>query len=491
MHTQQPTPRFGMISGVVGMLGVLVVLRLLELITDVKPLTESLADGILLILPVDVFGWLRSTLGVQAKTWLYIGITLGFLLLGAGLGAWVSSAGTRLLARVYQAAAGLFVLAVVLFFLVDRRQLEGAFILTIISLAAAAVVFAWITYSLLRPATDSTDPTRRAAIGTFIGAVGVLVLGRDTWQLWRQQSSPTSLASADAHTPAITPIDEFYRVSKNFVDPENDRGPNWSIEVTGQVEQPGEWSYQQLADLGYDHSISTMLCISNQVGGDLIGTAEWSGIPLATALDAMGANGDYVYFYGADDYKTSVPMDRCRHEQAFLVWGMNGEPLPEKNGAPVRAIIPGLYGMKSVKWLTRMDVTDENKLGYWEERDWTNTALVKPMSRIDFPRRSDTLEEGTIPVRGIAFGGDVGVSAVEVSTDNGESWQEARITEEPNPNGVAWSLWQYDWSAEPGTHTLVVRMIGQDGSVQTEESASPLPDGASGWHSVDVYVNRS
>lgn len=491
MQSHQPSPRSGLLAGIVGMLGVLVTLRILTLLTGIKPLAESLADGILLIVPVNVFSWLKSTLGDQAKTWLYIGIILGFLLLGAALGFWLRSASERLLARIYQAAAGLFVLAVTLLFLIDRRQLEDSFLLTVASLAGAAFVFAWITYAMLRPLTGTEDPSRRIAIGTIISGIGAVVLGRDTWQLWQHQQAPTDTDSGDAVTSAITSNDEFYRISKNFVDPENDRGADWSIEVSGNVDQPGDWSYQQFADLGFDQSISTMLCISYQIGGRLIGTAEWSGIPLATALDAMGAQGDFVYFYGADDYETSVPMDRCRHEQAFLVWGMNGEPLPREHGAPVRAIIPGLYGMKSVKWLTGIEVTDEDKHGYWEERGWSNTAVAKPMSRIDFPRRSDSLTEGTIPVRGIAFGGDVGVSAVEVSTDDGESWQEARITEEPNPDGVAWSLWQYDWPAIAGQHTLIVRMIGQDDSVQTDETAAPIPDGASGWHKVDVFVDRS
>lgn len=491
MQSQQPTPRFGIISGIIGMLGVLVVLRILTPLTGIKPLAEILADGVLLIVPVDVFSWLKSTLGDQAKTWLYIGIILGFLLLGAALGRWLSTAGERLLAHIFQAAAGLFVLAVTLLFLIDRRQLEDSFLITIASLAIAAFVFAWIVYAMLRPVGGMDDPSRRVAIGTIVAGIGAVVLGRDSWQLWQRQASTSPGGTDDAETAAITPNNEFYRVSKNFVDPQNDRGADWSIEVSGNVDQPGDWSYQQFVDLGFDHTITTMLCISYQIGGDLIGTAEWSGVPLATALEAMGAQGDFVHFYGDDGYDTSVPMDRCLHEQAFLVWGMNGEPLPRDHGAPVRAIIPGLYGMKSVKWLTGIEVTDENRDGYWEQRGWSKTAVAKPMSRIDFPRRSDSVSEGTVPIRGIAFGGDVGVGSVEISTDGGDSWQEARITEEPNPDGIAWSLWQYDWSANAGQYTVVVRMIGEDGSVQTDDKASPIPDGASGWHRVDVFVDRA
>src|SRR5699024_2001062 len=151
--------------------------------------------------------WLRSTLGDQAKTWLYIGIIIGFLLLGAGLGRWIISAPDRLFARVYQAATGLFVLAVTLLFLIDRNQLEDAFLMTVASLAVAAFVFAWITYAMLRPALGTEDPSRRIAIGVLIGGIAAAILGRDTWQLWQRQSAPSDPTSADTVTPAITPID--------------------------------------------------------------------------------------------------------------------------------------------------------------------------------------------------------------------------------------------------------------------------------------------
>lgn len=491
MQVSSQTPRTGMIVGCIAMLGVLLVLRILTPLTGVRPLAESLADGLLLVVPVDLFNWLKTTLGDQAKTWMYIGIMLGFILLGAVLGRWIAAGGNRWLARVYQAAAGLFALAVVLLYLVDRAQLQDSFLLTVFSLAIAAFVFAWIVHALMHTSGSMEDASRRAAIGSIVTVAAGIVLGREIWQLWDRQAFTTVADSDDSTTPAITPNDEFYRVSKNFVDPENNRGANWTINVAGEVDNPGDWSHHQLADLGFDHSISTMLCISYQVGGRLIGTAEWSGIPLATALDAFGAIGDFVIFHGDDGYETSVPMERCRHEQSFLVWGMNGEPLPRDHGAPVRAIIPGLYGMKSVKWLTGIEVSNEDRQGFWEQRGWSNTAVAKPMSRIDFPLRSHALEEGLVPIRGIAFGGDIGVGSVEVSVDGGDSWQEARITEQPNPDGVAWSLWQYEWDAEAGSHDLVVRMIGLDGSEQTDEEASPLPDGASGWHRTQVFVNRS
>lgn len=490
MQSPSPSPRSGFLAGGIAMIGTLLTLQLLTRLTDIKPLAETLADGLLLVLPVDMFSQLKSALGDQAKTWLFIGILLGFLLLGIALGGWITAGGTRWFQRMYQAGAALFVVAVTLLYLIDRNQLRDNFLLTVASLAIAAFLFSWIMHLLLESQTGTASQSRRRAIGTIIAGAGAVVIGRDVWSLWQRQASTQTELAEDSITPAITPNDDFYRISKNFVDPDNDRDPNWTIDVSGLVDHPGDWSYEQFADLGFDHTITTMLCISYQIGGNLIGTAEWSGVPMATALDAVGASGQFVIFHGADEYETSVPMDRCRHPQAWLVWGMNGEPLPEKHGAPVRAIIPGLYGMKSVKWLTGIEVSNEDRLGYWEQRNWTNIAQVKPMSRIDYPRRSTNLNEGTIPVRGIAFGGDAGLSGVEVSTDGGDTWQEARITEQPNPDGIAWSLWQYDWPAPAGTHELIVRMIAADGTTQTDDSASPLPDGASGWHRVEVFVSR-
>lgn len=492
MPSSHPTLRSGYLTGAIAMLGTLAILRVLNGLTGSRSLAESLSDGILLLLPVDVFAWFKTNLGDQAKTWLLIGIVLGFIGLGTLLGGWIAAGKDTWLARVYQASAALFVVAIALIFFIDRAQLRDQFVSTAITLALSALAFGMIIHAILQASTrgETYSPSRRIAIGTIAAGIGALIVGRDVRKVWQNQAATSAPVSQGDITPAITPNEDFYRISKNFMDPTNDRDANWTIEIGGDVDQPGTWSYEQFQAMGAKYSISTMLCISNEVGGNLIGTAEWTGLPLSLVLDEVGAVGEYVYFTGTDDYETSVPMERCRHPQAFLVWGMNGEPLPTRHGAPVRAIVPGLYGMKSVKWLTKMEVAASDKRGYWEERGWTNEAVVKPMSRIDFPKRTSNLDEGRIAVRGIAFGGDGGLQAVEVSTDGGENWNEAEVTEQPNPDGIAWSLWQYDWTAEAGQHELKVRMISSDGEVQTEEEASPLPDGSSGWHTVPVVVNR-
>jgi len=167
---------------------------------------------------------------------------------------------------------------------------------------------------------------------------------------------------------------------------------------------------------------------------------------------------------------------------------MNDEPMPRLHGMPVRLIVPGLYGIKNVKWLTKITVSTEDYEGYWQQRSWTDTAIIKTSSRIDMPGDRGVASSGQIEVGGVAFAGDRGIQAVEVSTDDGETWKEATIVENPSPAGLSWVVWTMDWVAKPGTYDFVVRATDGTGEVQTDEPAPELPDGASGWHRVSVGV---
>jgi DMSO/TMAO reductase YedYZ molybdopterin-dependent catalytic subunit len=174
--------------------------------------------------------------------------------------------------------------------------------------------------------------------------------------------------------------------------------------------------------------------------------------------------------------------------EVMLVWKMNGEPLPKAHGMPVRVIVPGLYGIKNVKWLTKLTVTDEDYQGYWQEREWTDDATIKTSSVIKEPGKRGVLSAGPTEIRGYAFAGDRGISKVEVSTDGGDTWGEARLTENPSPNGFSWVFWGMPWVPVEGTYTLVCRATDGEGTLQTEEEADELPDGASGWYSLQVGV---
>jgi DMSO/TMAO reductase YedYZ molybdopterin-dependent catalytic subunit len=363
-------------------------------------------------------------------------------------------------------------------------------------LGVGAIVFALVLAGLvvlfLDARTDTESEGRRRLIawgGVAVAALaGLVAVGQE---VGRVAGRKTNIGGSKGElSPAITPIDEFYVISKNFVDPTDTRGPDWSISIDGLVDNELILKQADLEALGREEFISTQLCISNPVGGDLVGTAEWTGVPLKAVLDraGVGEGAFKVVFEGTDGYTTGVPIERVMRPESHLVWGMNGEPLPAEHGVPIRAVIPGLYGMKSVKWLTKMTVTEDDYKGYWEQRNWTDDATVKTMSRIDTPVDHEVLPVGTVEIGGVAFGGNRGVKAVEVSTDDGESWQQAEIRADPNPDGVAWVVWTYAWKAATGGHVLVVRAINDNGDVQTADTASELPDGASGWHKVTVGV---
>lgn len=495
----------GRLFGAVAMLAMLAVLIIGRSTAGAVSLLESLADALLLAMPLSLFSWLLDLLGTQAKTLLLLGLVLLLVLIGAWLGGRFMLDTIREPRRAWRRAS---VIALVLFLcsagfilLFVNSQTpavlaDGGFLRTAITLGVGTMLFGFVLAGLvllyLTAQVETANEGRRQAVawgGAVVAAlVGLVAVGQEIGRVARRK---TSGSGTDGElSSAITPNDAFYVVSKNFVDPTDDRGPDWSIVVDGLVDQELTLSRTDLEELGSGQFISTQLCISNPVGGDLIGTAEWTGVPLHAVLERAGIGEDAykVTFEGTDGYSTGVPIERVMRPESHIVWGMNAEPLPRTHGVPVRAIIPGLYGMKSVKWLTKMTVTKDDYQGYWEQRNWTDEATVKTMSRIDKPVDHEVLSAGSVEIGGVAFGGDEGVSAVEISTDDGKTWQKTDIREDPNPDGIAWVVWTFQWKATEGAHKLVARAIHDDGSVQTDETAPELPDGASGWHRVTVGV---
>jgi DMSO/TMAO reductase YedYZ molybdopterin-dependent catalytic subunit len=495
----------GRLIGAVAMLAMLAVVTIGREWFGTISLLDTLADGILLLLPLSVFSWLLDLLGTQAKTALLLGLAVLLLLLGAWLGgrlAVPSPLAANIWQRATTHAAVLFLLLSMLIYLIERQggTTNGLWRFYAV-LGVASLVFGVLLAALI-PAVEpvvkddgrvewGTD--RRTILGwgaaALASAVGLVAIGRDAQRVATRETNIDGTAAGQM-PPAITPNDDFYVISKNFVDPTNDRGPDWSIEIDGLVHTPMTLFRADLTALGEETFVSTMLCISNPVGGDLIGTAEWTGVPLWKVFDLVGVQREAykAIFEAVDGYTTGVPVERVTGDNAYLVWMMNGEPLPDGHGGPVRTIIPALYGMKTAKWLTKITLTEDDWLGYWETRNWTDEAIVKTISRIDVPGRNDVFPAGPVRVGGVAFAGDRGVSRVELSTDGGETWNDAQITQEPNPEGIAWVLWEYDWQAGIGEHQLVVRAIEGDGTIQTEDETGALPDGASGWHRIRVGV---
>jgi DMSO/TMAO reductase YedYZ molybdopterin-dependent catalytic subunit len=234
----------------------------------------------------------------------------------------------------------------------------------------------------------------------------------------------------------------------------------------------------------------TLACVSNEVGGDLIGNARWLGVPIGPLLRQAGpaADADMVLSRSADGWTCSTPLAVLTDgRDALFAIGMNGEPLPVEHGFPVRMVVPGLYGyVSATKWVTELKVTRfDRDEAYWTPRGWSAQGPVKTSSRIDVPRPGAGVPAGTVAVAGVAWAQHRGIRAVEVQVDDG-AWQPATLAAEASVD--TWRQWVYRWQATAGQHRLRVRATDGTGAVQVEALAPPAPDGATGWHEVEVEV---
>jgi DMSO/TMAO reductase YedYZ molybdopterin-dependent catalytic subunit len=294
------------------------------------------------------------------------------------------------------------------------------------------------------------------------------------------------LALPAKETPLVTPNDAFYNV-QYAGHPTVDVG-SWTLEITGRVARPLRLRYADILKRPAIEKMVTLQCIDNEVAGELISNAVWKGISLQQLIEEARPHPSAVdvAFHGADLYSDSIPLDRALNYDVFLAYQMNGVPLPKRNGFPLRAVVPGIYGIKNVKWLTRIEILDYDYKGYWQQKGWTDDGFIKVSSRIDAPGPYNTLR-GNPSFRGIAFGGYNGIRSVELSFDGGKQWRPARI--DPSPSRYAWVRWHYDWRApKAGTYHVYVKATHHLGESQTDFMARAFPDGTSGLHSVVVFV---
>jgi DMSO/TMAO reductase YedYZ molybdopterin-dependent catalytic subunit len=298
-------------------------------------------------------------------------------------------------------------------------------------------------------------------------------------------SAPFDIAGI---SPEITPTKDFYTVSKNFIDPAVAVG-GWRLKVDGMVDRPMELTYDQLTAMPASEGYYTLMCISNEVGGELWGNAFWRGIKLADLLHSAGVQAGAVkaVFSAADDYKDSVAIDRALHPDAFLAWEMNGERLANEHGFPARLLIPGIYGMKNVKWLTGISIVSADFRGYWQQQGWDDAAPYQTESRIDVPRSRSSVGAGALSVGGVAFAGDRGIASVEVTTDGGQTWQPATVKAGLSP--YTWQLWRADLQVDKSVRQIRVRATDGLGHPQTRQENPPFPAGATGYHQVTVAVS--
>jgi DMSO/TMAO reductase YedYZ molybdopterin-dependent catalytic subunit len=298
----------------------------------------------------------------------------------------------------------------------------------------------------------------------------------------------------------VTPNDRFYKVDVNILTPTINENA-WKLNVKGLVNNPLELTYEELKSMPAVEEYTTLECISNKIGEDLISTALWKGVPLQSILSnaQLKPEAAYVVFKCYDGYDVGIPLERALG--TILTYEMNGVPLPPEHGFPLRAVVPGIYGMMNAKWITEIEVVDRTYEGFWQRQGWSNNAQYQIHSTIVLPRAAltsrfrdlrslKTVVGEKVPIAGIAFAGDRGISKVEVSMDDGKSWQEARI-KEPLSN-YTWVLWATEWiPSAVGSYSIVVRAADKTGKVQTPEYQNAFPNGSTGYHRVDINVEAS
>lgn len=362
------------------------------------------------------------------------------------------------------------------------------------------------------PPADTEVPRRRFLAWTgAAGVVGVLALiggnlarageravtaARDALGLPAPAvTAPPVPAGAELDIPGlarvITPNDAFYRIDTALVVPEVDPA-DWSLRIHGMVEREVVLSWNELVSLPLEESYTTLTCVSNAVGGTLIGNAKWLGYPIRELLAraAPTADADMVLSTSIDGFSASTPLDVLTDDRAsILAVGMNDEPLPIEHGFPVRMVVPGLYGyVSATKWVVDLEVTRfDRATAYWTTRGWSARGPIKLQSRIDVPRRGQGLKEGETVIAGVAWHQHVGVAGVEVQIDEG-AWVRASLA--PAISDDTWVQWSIPWTATEGSHLIRCRAISASGEVQTERRASPAPDGATGWDErfLDVFA---
>lgn len=284
-------------------------------------------------------------------------------------------------------------------------------------------------------------------------------------------------------SPYITPNADFYRIDTALFVPRVNE-TNWKLEVNGMVERPFTISYEDLLGMDMVEEPVTLQCVSNEVGGDLVGNASWLGVPLVDLLNRAGVKSDADQIVGrsVDDFTAGFPTAAAFDGRTALVAvGMNGEPLPQQHGFPARLVVAGLYGyVSATKWLKQIELTRFDDFeGYWIPRGWAAEAPIKIASRIDVPRLGDNIAPGPVVIAGVAWAPPDGISRVEISVDDGP-WLETKLGEVASGN--TWVQWMTTWTASAGKHEVKVRAFDTKGRAQTADEANPRPDGATGHH---------
>ena len=485
--------------GVIAGLALVALMYLANLLLALQPLPQLLNQPLLSLMPGFVFGFLIDTLQHAGKVVEEFGLIVAMVVaLGALGAAWALAAErwhTPYLALAFAGGGWLVVAAILL-------PLSGAGFLGLNQGPTTPLIWAalFAVYSVVLQLGQggsgeaAVDVDRRRLLSALPLTIGAISLGVLAYRLlpdWYQAIFNPAEAGLRGPSPEITPIENFYIVSKNFADPVVD-AQGWSLNVGGLVDKPLKLSLADLRALPGVSEYVTLECVSNDVGGGLMSTGGFTGVRLADLLDLAGATaqGTWVAFTARDGYTESIPVSLVRASPEIIVaYDLDGAPLPSSHGFPARMVIPGLYGMKGPKWLDRIDLVNHETGGYWEQQGWNHDPIVKTTSRIDAPTDGGVVKLGPVTVAGVAFAGTRGIKKVEYSTDGGASWSEAAF--KAPLSSLTWVLWSADWTpAGEGAYRIVVRATDGTGTLQDPRPSASYPNGASGYHSIHVDISR-
>lgn len=337
------------------------------------------------------------------------------------------------------------------------------------------------------PPTRATPTTTGEASASAAAPGEAATAGRSVME---QVAGLDTFDGIDRVSTYLTSNNAFYRIDTAITPPQVDP-TDWRLRITGMVDNPYQLTFDDILAMDLSDHVVTLQCVSNQVGGKLVGNAVWTGVPLTEILDRAGVQPGATQIVGrsVDDWTAGFPTEIISDgRNALLAVGMNGEPLPVAHGFPARLIVAGLYGyVSAVKWISEIELnTWEGFDAYWVPRGWSKEGPMKTQSRIDVPKGSDRLAAGEAAViAGVAWAPTRGVSAVEVRVD-GADWQSCELAEALGDE--SWVQWQVPWTPDAGRHTIEVRATDGTGEVQSAGPVPPRPNGAEGWHSVEVNV---
>jgi len=406
------------------------------------------------------------------------------------------------------------VVAFVLLLQDPLNTLPASVIVALVATAAGLITLSWLAGAIQRGAASTSATTDRGRRGfvaltalLLVGGSGLTVLGR---LLGGQVGSTSSLppgplptpgqtvlpvpAAADFSTdpavaglsPIVVPNDDFYRIDTRLNTPRVDSA-TWSLRVHGMVDREIRLTYDQLLARPLVERYVTIACVSNEVGGKLVGNAKWTGTSLVDLLNEAGIQAGATQVVGRsfDGWTCGFPTEHLSGagRDAMVVVAMNGEPLPAQHGFPARLIVPGLFGyVSATKWLSEIELTTLEAFdAYWIPLGWAKEGPILTQSRIDRPFNGAIVEIGNYEVAGVAWAPTRGVSRVEIRIDEGE-WQHAQLSQPLS--SYAWVQWRATVDATPGTHHLTVRATDGTGETQQEARTSPPPSGARGWHQI-------